>query len=198
MPKIIMPILFGTAFALLSTLATAQIYTWKDAEGNTIFSDQPHPDAQAIDLPPTNVVQPTRQPAYQSNGYGQPEDGDTAEQASYTSLSIVSPADDESIRSNEGLLNLQVQIEPAMDAGHLLRAELDGQLVGPALPANGQTSATLSINNVDRGTHSLSAVVVNARGEVVQRSSSITVHLQRTSINQPGRQPTAPAPKPAP
>ena len=60
----------------------------------------------------------------------------------------------------------------------------------PASRARAGTGAAthqLTAHNIDRGTHQLAAVVVDARGGELQRSPSITVHLQRTSLNQPAR-----------
>jgi len=55
------------------------------------------------------------------------------------------------------------------------------------VPGNGAAMHQLTVGNVDRGSHQIAVVVVNARGEELQRSAPITVHLQRTSLNQPGR-----------
>lgn len=48
----------------------------------------------------------------------------------------------------------------------------------------GQPSSGLSFNlaNVDRGTHTLAAVVMNANGEELAQSATIKFHLQRNSI----------------
>ena len=45
----------------------------------------------------------------------------------------------------------------------------------------------MTVQNIDRGSHEVAAVVVDARGQEVQRTAPITVHLQRTSLNQPAR-----------
>ena len=40
----------------LSTIAHAEVYESKDAEGNAVFTDSPVPGAEEVDLPQTNVA----------------------------------------------------------------------------------------------------------------------------------------------
>lgn len=189
------------ALLVLAGPATAQIYSWTDAEGNRMFSDQPRPGASTVELGPTNVIEPPpiAAPAPSSST----PDEQQQQGGFYRELSITSPAHDSNIRSNEGDLTLVVQTDPPLGGSHLLRVSLDGVLSDSAVPGNGAAMHQLTIGNVDRGSHEVAVVVVNARGEELQRSAPITVHLQRTSLNQPGRggtnqAPQAPAAPPAP
>lgn len=181
--------------ALLPLFAQAQIYSWTDEKGNKVFSDQPRDGAQQVEIREPNRIStpaPVATPASTpSRTRGGPPPG-------YQTLSITAPANDEAIRSNEGQLNISANIEPPLSRGHLLRLEMDGQRVGVPVPGNLQSTASFQLNNVDRGTHQLSVVVVNAMGEEVQRSSPVTVHLQRASLLQPNRagQGTSPPPRP--
>ncbi|MFN3579421.1 MAG: DUF4124 domain-containing protein [Pseudomonas sp.] len=189
----------GVLITLMSASAAAQIYKWKDAEGNTIFSDQPHPGSQTIELPPTNTVETPRpnRPA-PSGGFNSTEDDQAqlGEPGSYRVLKIASPEDGEAIRSNEGSVNLTINTEPALSSGHLLRAEIDGELRQEAVPGNNQPVQRMTLHNIDRGSHSIRVLIFNSRGEQIQGSSAITVHLQRTSVNQPGRTGNNQAPRP--
>ncbi|SER92049.1 DUF4124 domain-containing protein [Halopseudomonas bauzanensis] len=169
---------------LLAGPAGAQIYSWTDADGNRIFSDQPRPGASTVELGPTNVIAPAPAAA-QPRSSDPPTDSGNA--SFYRELNITSPAHDSNIRSNEGDLTLVVQTDPPLSGSHLLRVSLDGVLSDSAVPGNGAAMHQLTVRNVDRGSHQVAVVVVNARGEELQRSAPITVHLQRTSLNQPGR-----------
>lgn len=177
----------GALFALflLASPAGAAIYSWTDAEGNRVYSDQPHAGAHSIEIGPTNVIAPvpsapaaSSQPADRS----QPAAGNF-----YRELRITSPANDSNLRSNEGSLTLSVQTDPPLNASHLLKVSIDGVLNDSGVPGNGAASQQLTVQNLDRGSHSIAVVVVNARGEQLQSSSPVTIHLQRTSLNQPGR-----------
>lgn len=198
MPCRYLPLALGALFSVISLPALAQIYTWKDANGNTIYSDQPHPDATIIELPATNTVQPPAMPASAQsndassarNGSGQTAGGH------YRVLTIARPSDAEAIRSNEGTLGLTVNTDPPLSSGHLMRVLMDGELRDEAVAGNGQPSQRLNLSGIDRGSHTLTAVIYDARGNLLQSSPAITVHLQRTSVNQPGRSGANQAPRP--
>lgn len=178
----------GALLVSLAGYANAQIYTWTDAEGNTIYSDQPHPDSRQVELPPTNTLE-TRVPEMpeqqqsaqgQNDRQGQPSDG-------YATLEIASPSDDEAVRANDGNVTLQINTQPPLSPGHILRASVDGEMRQEAVAGNGQSTQRLTLSELDRGSHNIVAIVTNTRGEEVDRSQGITVHVQRTSVLQPGR-----------
>jgi len=110
------------------------------------------------------------------------EEGRTKEKPAaatgYTSLTIVNPASDATIRDNSGQVSIQLEIEPALHAGDSVTILLDGREIG-----QGQGSA-ISLSNVDRGTHSLQVAIKNAQGDTVISSSTTTFHMQRTSALQ--------------
>lgn len=183
----------GLLASLLALTAQAQIYSWTDDSGNRVFSDKPHPGAESLQLGPTNTIEAPQAAADTTRQQEQQQNSASASMQ-YQRLSITSPGNDEAVRSNEGELTLRVALDPPLSNNHLLKAELDGQLSAHGVPGNGQAEVSITLSAIDRGTHQLSAVVVDARGEEVQRSSPIQVHLQRTSLLQPGRQGGATAP----
>lgn len=172
------------ALLLLTSPAGAQIYSWTDAEGNPVYSDQPRPGASPVELGPTNVIEPA--PSATPSRSRLPPDP-SHQTNFYRELSISSPAHDSNIRSNEGELILVVQTDPPLSSSHLLRVSVDDALSDVGVPGNGAAVHQLTVRNIDRGTHQIAVAVVNARGEELQRSTPVTVHLQRTSLNQPGR-----------
>ncbi|PRB82967.1 DUF4124 domain-containing protein [Pseudomonas sp. MYb185] len=180
------------ALLLLASPAGAQIYSWTDAQGNRVYSDQPREGASTIELGPTNVVAPPPASAPASSSRG--NDAQVRENF-YRQLSITSPAHDSAIRSNEGDLTLTIATDPPLSGSHLLKVAIDGALNPTGVPGNGAATQQLTVHNIDRGSHEIAVVVVNARGEELQRSAPITVHLQRTSLNQPGRGGANQAPK---
>lgn len=197
--RFLLPVL--CALGLLAGTASAQIYSWTDAEGNRVYSDQPRSGASTVELKPTNVVEPP--PNANSSRQGQNTRQQPSASNAYQQLSITNPAHDSSIRSNEGDLTLTVVTDPPLSGSHLLKVSIDGVPSQTGVPGTGAATHQLTVHNVDRGTHELAAIVVDARGEELQRSPSITVHLQRTSLNQPGRTganqaPRAPAAPSAP
>lgn len=178
-------------FALCSALifsqsATAEIYTWTDAEGNTVYSDQPSPNAKRIEISTPNAMDAPR-PAPTYNQSSSTTGNAATSQGRYRRLEITSPANDSGVRANDGNLVLGIAIDPPLRSGALLRARVDGTLSTQALPGDGQNEASLTLPNLDRGSHQIEAVITDASGQELIASSPITVHVQRTSLNQPGR-----------
>ncbi|QNH07205.1 DUF4124 domain-containing protein [Pseudomonas sp. B11D7D] len=172
----------------LALPASAQIYKYTDANGNTVFTNQP-PDgtpAESVNLPPTNTVemQTPNIPATQDNTPAQSE-------APYSVLSLTGIPDDEAMRANNGTFIVGVNIQPRLQPGHQLRLILDGNPYGQA-----SNVPSLQLTNLDRGEHSL-AVAVVAGERIVQQSNSETFTVQRISINSPARPPVTP-PRPIP
>ncbi|MBS1220075.1 MAG: hypothetical protein H6R21_3208, partial [Proteobacteria bacterium] len=56
--------------------------------------------------------------------------------------------------------------------------------------------SSVTLENLDRGSHTLQGQIVDARGEVLMSSETVTVHLHRQSVLAPQR--AQPKPKPAP
>ena len=104
--------------------------------------------------------------------------------ARYTALSIVAPANEETIHDNSGTVNVEVSIEPELQVrqGHQLRISLDGVPVA-TLPAV-QRYALL---DVERGTHVLSAAVIDRDGGELISSTSVTFYMWQASQLFPQR-----------
>lgn len=169
-------------------LANAAIYKSVDADGNVVFSDTPLPGGKEVILPPTPTYTP-RPLAVPAAGAGA---GTTQAPTAYTSLLIVSPADGATIRDNTGAVAVNLVVEPPMTekSGHKLVVILDGK---PQESAGNSTQVTLS--DVERGSHTLRASILNADGQVQFSSGAVTFHLKRESILQP-RNPPGITPKP--
>lgn len=169
--------------------ALAQIYKYTDANGNTVFTNQP-PEGTAsekVELPPTNAIpmQPPSAPANDST--------DTEPQAAYQVLELTDFPDEEALRANNGTFSIGVRLEPRLQPGHRLRLRLDGQPYGQAVNV-----PRLQLVNIDRGDHSL-AVDVLSGTRVVQSSAPITFTVQRVNTSSPAlRPPPPPTPTPRP
>lgn len=177
------------ATLLCSTAAWADIYTWTDASGNTVYSDKPNPNATPVEIGRTNTMSvppPSPSPATTQTGTtgGQPRQ---AINGAYRTLQITSPTDDTAVRANDGNITLTVKIDPPLRSGNMLRATVDGTLSKQGVPGDNQPTASMTLVNLDRGTHSISAVITDSKGSILNTSTPVSVHVQRTSLNQPGR-----------
>ncbi|MBG6289782.1 MULTISPECIES: DUF4124 domain-containing protein [Pseudomonas] len=167
-----------TALLLAAALpASAQIYKYTDANGKTVFTNQPptNVDAKPVELPPTNTVGPQAPivPAV-SGSQNQPA-------GAYAILALSNLPNDEALRQNNGTFTVNVVVQPPLAPDHQLQLLLDGQPYG--VPTS---STSIGLQNIDRGDHTL-AVQVLQGSRVIQASSPVSFTLQRISTNSPAR-----------
>jgi hypothetical protein len=159
---------------LLATLAQAEVYKSINEDGEVVYSDRPGENAERLRMPalPTYTPQPVRSTSRISNTER------TLQPEAYDSFEIASPADDSTIRNNIGSLEITTLISPALmvPLGHSIQFYIDGNAHGAASDAT-----TLSLTNVDRGSHQLSASVLDANDRVLISTPPVTVHLKRAS-----------------
>ena len=168
---------FGTALA-------QKVYKVIQPDGTVLFTDSPQPGdgAEEVDVGPINVTPALASPtdAFDDSPAAELEQG-------YTEVRITSPANESSVRDNAGNVTVDVKLTPSLRSGDKVELRLDGRSIG------GGSKTAFTLTDMDRGTHSLQAVVKNPAGKVVARSESITFTLQRRSaILQPA--PPRPAP----
>ncbi|WP_292363538.1 MULTISPECIES: DUF4124 domain-containing protein [unclassified Methylophaga] len=180
--KFFLIMLFG-----LGTAVAADIYRWVDDNGNQVYSDEPVENAEKIELQDSMTYSPVQIPGVTDSTTTtneQEESGESEVDPDYK-LTIVAPEDDAGIRVNNGNVTVNLQLQPAFvpERGDKIQLYLDGLPAGVPMP-----QLSFMLENLDRGTHKLSAVVLNASGEVIAQSETTTFHLQRTSLLQPGRQ----------
>jgi hypothetical protein len=156
---------------LIALPAAAQIYKYTDANGNTAYSNQP-PDgvqAQPVDLPPLNRVEPQAPTAPQAPG---PDERQPPRNA-YEILELAGLPTDEALRANNGTFTVKVLIKPRLQPPHQLRLVLDDQPYGQ--PSN---VPVLQLVNIDRGEHRLAVQVIDGQS-VVQQSPPAVFTVQR-------------------
>lgn len=166
---------------LLATLpSVAQVYTYKDADGNTVFTDQPRPGARRVELAPTNRVSSPAAPSHRSA-----RSSTTAVPAivtHYDMLRILTPLPDAGVQQDDGALIVTVSSDPALVEGNYYRLLMDETPVGD--PGRGPV---FSIQNVDRGEHKLAAEIIDDRGHVLERTPNQSFFMQRVSLSQKRR-----------
>jgi len=171
----------------LGTAVAADIYRWVDDNGNEVYSDEPVENAEKIELQESMTYSPVQIPVVTDSATTSVEQeiSDESEVNPNYKLTIVAPEDDAGIRINNGNVTVNLQVQPALvpERGDLIQLYLDGLPAGTPMP-----QLSFMLENLDRGTHKLSAVVLNASGEVIAQSETTSFHLQRTSLLQPGRQ----------
>jgi hypothetical protein len=169
---------------LLLSLNTAQaaIYMQKDQNGSTTYSDTPSgSNSTPVDLPDQTVTEPPVPvtPALSSVS------GENL--TNYTTFHIVSPADQASIQ-NQVVIPVQIALKPDLQPGDTIQIWVDGK---PA--SNPSTSTTISLENVIRGTHQITAMILDKNHKVKQEGDTVTIFFHRAGTQSPARGPQASA-----
>jgi len=172
----------GLLFTLLSlgcSLAmAATIYKWVDEQGVVHYSDQPHPNAQKVQL---QALQTYKPPAVDmAPTPGGPMAPPLPAPTPYAGCAIAQPQAD-SEYANIDSLNIVVQTDPVLRPGDRVFLTLDGE----ALNGGAGTTGSFTLAPVDRGTHTLQAVVRGADGSVRCQAPSITFNVHQPSILNP-------------
>lgn len=177
-----------TVFAATAALDAAEVYRWKDADGQVHFSDVPRPGAERI----TITVSPpaSGSPAGNSSAAsGQDDEDENPEPVErYQSLTITSPAQEQVLWNIEGQLDVAAAVQPPLQPGHALRFSLDGRTMA-AEP--GETR--VQFPQVFRGEHTLQVEVVDAQGRALVATPTTRFFVRQTALPNP-----IPAPRPRP
>lgn len=162
--------------SLLTTAASGQTaYTWVDENGQTHYSDRPFPGADVVELDSAQGFEAQQAPP---RSVAAPEPADPADL--YTALNVLQPAHQQTLWNIEGVLDVTLEVAPALQAGHRLGLYLDGVLANvPAM------NRQFQLTEVYRGQHTLQAVIVDAQGTEILRSLAVTFMVQQTSLLNP-------------
>jgi len=164
------------------TQAATTIYRTVDADGNPVFSDQPPPPgerAETLEIQQPSSFQAPAQPQDPASGADtwdwdmQSQDEESEVPFVYGGVAIVAPANDEGVRGNDGVLNVVAAVTPELRPGHQIEILLDGQVVASA------ADSAITVSEVERGTHTLEARIVDEAGTVLVASDPVTFHMLR-------------------
>jgi hypothetical protein len=164
-------------FVLLAILLTggafADAYTWTDENGVVHYSDRPHPDAETIVLDSSS--DPGPQPPTSSPSTSKDESSPAPALPGYVFIKIVNPGAEETMWNIETILNVNLDLEPALKPGHQIRVYFDGM-------PRAVTSTSFQIEEVYRGVHNIQAEVLSSTGVLLIRSLPSRFYVQQTSV----------------
>ena len=95
------------------------------------------------------------------------------EHSSYTKLSF-SPTLDSAIRSNKGNISISIILEPSLRSGHRILITMDGKELSKG------SGKSASVTNIDRGTHTVGASVIDSSSNAIISASSTFSILRST------------------
>jgi FlaG/FlaF family flagellin (archaellin) len=168
-------LVFILIFFVSLPLYAREVYKSTNADGVVIYSDTYQEGAERVRVIGTKS---TPSPA---NAKGDQEQGDAQANAQgvegYQSLEIVQPENDATVRSNEGTVSVSLSLSPTLVEGHSVKITIDGK----ELPGEVR-STQFTLNNLNRGSHTLETRIVDASGNVVIRSNRVNFFLRQASI----------------
>ena len=170
----------------------ADVYKWVDEDGQLHFSDMPQDeDAEIVELQNAQTFEAPAAPRRPRRSIGGQSDG---AQFQYDALEIVSPTQEQVFWNNEGQLDVSIRLKPNLRAGHSLQLSLDGQIVDERR----RLSGVISLANVTRGQHNLTARVFDNTGASLIQADAVTFNVQQTSVLNTNNPNNIPPPTPSP
>jgi len=156
----------------------AGVYKNVQPDGTIIYSDQKAEGAEELKLP---ELQTYTAPPLGGDKAADAASGaavDPAVSVGYKSIVISTPENDATLRDNAGNVAVTLTLQPPLEVKHSVDIRMDGRSIGKG------RGTSISLTNVDRGTHTLEAVVLDENGKEVGRSATTTFHLNRVSVSR--------------
>lgn len=178
-----MPLILTLLLLVLSSGATTagEVYRHVDEDGNVTFSDERGDDKsepmELKSIPEVNMPEPAQRqrPSREERSGEKEETEETEEQEGYQSITISQPEHDSAFWRGDGLVVVRFQSEPGLRSGHRYVVELDGEKVEEG------RSESLTLENMDRGTHEVVVHIVNGDGKTLTSSDVTRFTLHRPS-----------------
>lgn len=172
-----------TLFACSVAFAATTVYKWVDENGVTHYSDQPHENAAKVEVREPTTYSSKTGPASAVARASQGEPEASAPQGAYQSCAVSQPTADQVFLSTYSV-TVVVSTSPSLRPGDRVVVTLDGR----PLTDRAGPSTSISINPIDRGTHSVEATIQDSNGQTVCSTASTTFHVRQASLLSPQHQ----------
>lgn len=182
MRKVAFFLMTGCATLALSAMATAaETWKWKDANGVVHYSDKPVPGAERVDVVPPKPSSSAPTPAAAA-----PRAAATRAEPTqpvvipYARCVIAAPDHEETFNAVDSV-TAGVLLEPALQSGHRIEVLLNGNVVQD-WP---QDAMGYTFKNLERGSYTISARVLDADGVAACTGPSITFYVRLPTVAPP-------------
>lgn len=146
------------------------LYTWKDKNGVLIFSDTPNAHAKKIKLIDPALTMPATNTDILNELSKSP-------QPPVFKITILSPINNQSIYDNTGTMYVTSHITPHVKHEFEIQLFVDGKKY-----ATTNSTARLTIKNIDRGKHRLQLLLFNNHGVII-KSEEVVFFMHRKGLN---------------
>ena len=183
--QIVKRILIIGMICTVSFAAYGAIYTHSDPNGETVYSDTPlSQEATPLDMGHEASLEAgtlSTPPKEQSTSALNATTTNN-ERKPYQALTMLSPKNKETI-ANQPTLTVRLHVEPALQEGDVIQLFLDGAPAGPTT-----TQLQITVPALERGSHTLKAVLLGNKQQSLIQTDTITIYIQRISLHSPARQ----------
>lgn len=167
-----------------ATAAQAEVYKTVDENGNVIYTDQPPaPDAEPIKMRELSVVParpveraPVRAKVSDANAEGQVENL-AALRRGYRDFRITQPMPEQAFTGTGNTATLAWDTKFELQQGMRVVFSINGEAMEPT------TAQIVTTNPLDRGEHTVSAQLVDARGRTVASAAPVKFFVRQWSRN---------------
>lgn len=178
--------LFFLIALFLSLPLAAQVYKYTDEKGVIHYTDKPpSKNAKPANLPQLHTYEALPSASSETAKPKSPAD---QPKSVFYELKISSPAPDTTFRDSTSEVGVSVEVVPSMPSDYSLAFFVDGVA---QTDKTGSTSTTLG--GLERGQHSIEAVLYNDKGFEVARSPAVNVFMHQPTVKK-----KAAPPRPAP
>ena len=162
------------AFLLLLTTIShaAEVYVSRDANGNMVFSDKPHANAQVHEVKELPSV-----PAVTAPSLLQQPAAASEPAFNYTSLAIIAPANGQTIPPGHAA---NIEISGVLSPG-LRESDEIFLIINNSVVRQGRQT-TFHLTDLPRGEHRMQMRVQDKDGKQLIASNPVTIHVQRPSV----------------
>jgi len=130
--------------------------------------------AETINLPETNIsLSPPLPPKTASEG------GALEDEVPYTSVRIAKPLSEATIPPGQTAVAVELSLQPALQAGHLVQLYIDGQPQGSPT-----ASGTFSVAGLFRGEHKVRAEILGADKKRKAKTQTVRFYVKQHSANK--------------
>lgn len=152
------------------------VYKGKDADGNVLFSDQPLPGSEKIEVQPAQTYTPPPLPNLNQDPNAKKTEG----VISYK-INIMAPQNEATMTNDIFEIPVLLSVEPNLQKGDKIRLLLNGKQYGPLYDA-----PNMIIKDLYRGTYQLIAEVISEAdpSKIKGQSPAITFYQKRPIAGQ--------------
>lgn len=172
----LLPVFLASTLLVANSSSIAGIYKYIDEDGQVAYSDKPVDGAEKMKI---RERAPRPEAGFDTNSNrGQGPEGELSEQVEYESLEILTPRNDRVIADRTGSVEVILLPTPRLADGHELIIVVDGKDISRGRHAN------VTLSQVPRGSHKVSARILDSGGQTLMTSPTVTFHVKRPIIDK--------------